>query len=68
MLKSKMEKRRIYEYQQKLQREAFSGQKEKCNQWLDCNRDSTKTATVINMFWQMVETRVWKALREMEME
>ena len=69
LLKSKMEKRRVYQYQEKkLQSEVFSGQEEKCNQWLDCNLDWRKTAAIIEMLEQMVGTKVWKALRGMEVE
>ena len=51
-----------------MQSEVFNGQEEKCNQWLDCNLDSRKTAAIIEMLEQIVETRVWKALRRMEVE
>ena len=39
LLKSKMGKRWVCQYhKEKLQSEVFSGQGEKCNQWLDWNR------------------------------
>ena len=57
LLKSKMEKRRAYQHREKkLQSEVFSGQEEKCNQWLDCNLDSRKTTAIIKMLEQMVGT------------
>ena len=64
LLKSKTEERRIEEYQEKrLQSEIYRGQDERCNQCLECNLDSRKTAAVIEVQEQMVETRVRQALR-----
>ena len=63
-----MERRRVYQCQKNLQSEVFCGQEEKCNQWFDCNLNSRKAAAVKEIFEQMVEARVWKALRGMEVE
>ena len=50
-----------------MQSEVFSSQQGKCNQCgLDYNLDSRKTAAIIERLEQMVETRVWKALKRME--
>ena len=68
-LKCKVEKRQVYQYQEKkLQSEVFSGQEEKCNQWLDFNLNSRKMVPITQMLEQMVGTKVWKALRGMEVE
>ena len=43
--------------------EIYRGQDERCNQWLECNLDPKKTAAVIEVQKQMVETRTRKAMR-----
>ena len=43
--------------------EIYRGQDERCNQWLECNLDLKKTAAVIEVQEQMVETRTRKAMR-----
>ena len=54
LLKSKTEERRIEEYQEKrLQSEIYLGQDGRCNQWLECNLYSRKTAAVIEVQEQM---------------
>ena len=69
LVKSKMEKRQVYQrHEENLQSEVFSGQQEKFSQGLHRNRDLTKMTTIIEMLEQMVRTRVWKALRGMEVE
>ncbi len=60
LLKSKYEERRV---EKKLQSEIYRGQDERCNQWLECNLDPEKTAAVIEVHEQMVETRTRKAMR-----
>lgn len=69
MLQTKTEVMRIEQYTKKiLQSEVYRGIEEKGHGWLECNMDSRKTAAVILMQEQMVETRTWKALRGMEVE
>ena len=69
LLKSKTEEGRINQYREKkFQIEVFIGQEVKCNQWLECNLDSRKTAAVMEMLEQMIETRAWKALRGIEIK
>ena len=54
----------IEKYKQKqFQSEAFSKQETECHMWLECNLDPRKTAAIVNLQEQMVETKSWKVSR-----
>ena len=46
----------------------FTNQEPECSAWLNCNMDSRKTASIINLQEQMVETRKWKAIKSLEVK
>ena len=46
----------------------FTNQDPECSAWLNCNMDPRKTASIINLQEQMVETRKWKAIRSLEVK
>ena len=45
------------------QSKLFAEQEQECNLWLSQNLDPRKTASILMMIEQMVETRAWKATR-----
>ena len=47
----------------KLQSEYYRNQEKECHIWLKGNVDPIKTAAIIQLMEQMVETKVWKVLR-----
>ena len=54
----------IEKYKQKqFQSETFSKQETECHMWLECNLDPRKTAAIVKLQEQMVETKSWKVLR-----
>ena len=54
----------IENYKKKvLQSEVFSKQENECHLWLNGNLEPRKTASIIQLMEQMVETKVWKVLR-----
>ena len=63
-LKKGIEQKRREEYLDKqMQSEIFRKQNESCNLWLRQNLTPRKTASVISMLEQMIETKSWKASR-----
>ena len=63
-LKKGIEQKRREEYLDKqMQSEIFRKQDESCNLWLRQNLTPRKTASVMTMLEQMVETKSWKASR-----
>ena len=63
-LKKSVEQKRREEYLDKqMQSEIFRKQDESCNLWLRQNLTPRKTASVMTMLEQMVETKSWKASR-----
>ena len=63
-LKKSVEQKRKEEYLDKqMQGEIFRKQDESCNLWLRQNLTPKKTASVMTMLEQMVETKSWKASR-----
>ena len=63
-LKKGVKEKRKEEYLEKqMQSEIFRKQDESCNLWLRQNTTSRKTASVMTMLEQMVETKSWKASR-----
>ena len=50
----------------KMQSKIYSEQDIECSTWLTSNLDPRKTAAIINVQEQMVETRCWKSLRGIE--
>ena len=51
-------------YEQKqFQSETFSKQETECHMWRECNLDPRKTAAIVNLQEQMVETKSWKVSR-----
>ena len=59
-----MKARTIESYQAKEQQsKVYSEQEKECHLWLTQNLDLTKTATIMMMLEQMVETRSWKQTR-----
>ena len=64
IIKKETEKKIIEEYKQKpMQSSCYINQEPECHMWLRTNMDPKKTAAIINMQEQMVETRAWKACR-----
>ena len=56
--------KRIENYKNKEQQsKLFAEQEQECNLWLSQNLDPRKTASILTMIEQMVETRAWKAAR-----
>ena len=54
----------IEKYKQKqFQSETFSKQETECHMWLESNLDPRKTAAIVNLQEQMVETKWWKVSR-----
>ena len=43
-----------------MQSNVYKNQELECNEWLKCNLDPKKTAAIIDMQDQMIETRKWK--------
>ena len=63
-LKKSVEQKRREEYLDKqIQSEIFRKQDESCNLWLRQNLTPRKTASVMTMLEQMVETKSWKTSR-----
>ena len=46
-----------------MQSEVFSNQENECHLWLKGNLEPRKTASIMQLMEQMVETKVWKGLR-----
>ena len=64
LLKKGNESSLIEKYKQKsFQSETFSKQEVECHMWLECNLDPRKTAAIVNLQEQMVETKAWKVSR-----
>ena len=61
--KSDEQKRREEYLDKKMQSEIFRKQDEGCNLWLRQNLTPRKTASVMTMLEEMVETKLWKASR-----
>ena len=56
--------KRIENYKNKEQQgKLFAEREQECNLWLSPNLDPRKTASILTMIEQMVETRAWKAAR-----
>ena len=56
--------RRIESYQAKKQQsKVYSEQEKECHVWLTQNLNPRKTATIMTMLEQMIETRSWKQTR-----
>ena len=67
-LKEKLEKgvknQRVEEYRTKEQQsKLYRGQEQECHVWLSQNLNPGKTAAIMTMLEQMVETRSWKEAR-----
>ena len=63
-LQEGVERKRVEAYEIKEQQgRLFREQEEECNLWLTQNVNPRKTASVMVMLEQMVETRAWKAAR-----
>ena len=59
--------RRIESYQAKEQQsKVYSEQEKECHLWLTQNLNPRKTAAIMTMLEQMVETRSWKQTRVAE--
>ena len=57
------ERRREVCYQKEMQSTVYKKQDQQCNLWLEQNITPPKTASIMSMLEQMVETRVWKVTR-----
>ena len=69
MLKKKTVTTRVSEYKSKeMQSEVFRGQEGEPSLWLQCNLNPKKTAVIINVQEQMIETKAWKVLRGISSE
>ena len=64
--KKGIEGRRIEVYRQKeMQSEIYRKQDQTCNLWLEQKLSPKKTAAIISMLEQMVETKAWKVTRRL---
>ena len=57
------ERRREVYYQKEMQSAVYKNQDQQCNLWLEQNITPPKTASIMLMLEQMVETRAWKVTR-----
>ena len=57
------ERRREVYYQKEMQSAIYKKQNQQCNLWLEQNLTPAKTASIMSMLEQMVETRSWKVTR-----
>ena len=57
------ERRREIYYQKEMQSAVYKKQDQQCNLWLEQNITPPKTASIMSMLEQMVETRAWKVTR-----
>ena len=63
-LRKVMKKQRVDEYRRKEQQsKLYREQEQECHVWLSQNLNHGKTAAIITMLEQMVETRSWKEAR-----
>ena len=62
-LQEGVERKRVEAYEIKEQQGRLFREQEQCNLWLTQNVNPRKTASVMVMLEQMVETRAWKAAR-----
>lgn len=68
-LKKGMENNKKSEYMKKeMQSKVYKDQELECSEWLKCNLDPKKTAAIVNMQEQMIETRKWKGMRGLNVE
>ena len=68
-LKEKALETRVTAYKKKcMQSETYQHMEERDHQWLKCNNDPRKVASIIGMQEKMVETAGWKASRGLPME
>ena len=69
LLKKKIGTKRVSEYKLKeMQSEVFIGQQGEPSLWLQCDLDPKKTAAIIKVQEQMIETKAWKVLRGISSE
>ena len=67
-LKKGVEKKRMETYEQKeLQNDLYRRQKQECHLWLKQRLTPRKTASIMTVIEQMVETRGWKVARGLKM-
>ena len=65
-LKKGAEKKRMETYEQKeLQSDLYGRQEQECHPWLKQRLTPRKTASIMTVIEQMVETRGWKVAREL---
>ena len=63
-LKKGVEKKRLETYEQKeLQSDLYRRQEQECHPWLKQRLAPRKTASILTVIEQMVETRGWKVAR-----
>ena len=63
-LKKGVKNQRVKEYRTKEQQsQLYRGQEQECHTWLPQNLNPGKTAAIMAMLQQMVETRSWKKAR-----
>ena len=63
-LKKSVEKKRMGTYEQKeLQSDLYRRQEQECHIWLKQRLTPRKTASIMTVIEQMVETRGWKVAR-----